>query len=171
MSNNTHWICLYLVFQPQIQASLDCTHEAWNHHQIQTVHHCTPIAMFELSQEEAIDRGYWTGDPEDDVEAVDEFYGEDFEGRVPMAAAEAENDDDKAATFLDADEEIVDAHNKMEGFDLLEDDDNWGIEVFCRAVLHLASHNWSNFKTQSAEYQYLYIAATEGADLVQGADL
>ena len=61
----------------------------------------------------------------------------DFEGTVPMGAAEAGTDDDKAATFLNADEEIVDAH----GFDLLEDDDNWGIEVFCRAVLHLASQN------------------------------
>ncbi len=60
--------------------------------------------------------------------------GVDFEGRIPMGAAEAENDDN-AATFLNADEEIVDAHNKMEGFDLLEDDGNWGIEVFCRAVL------------------------------------
>ena len=28
-------------------------------------------------------------------------------GRVPMGAAEAENDDDKAATFLKADEEIL----------------------------------------------------------------
>ncbi|KAJ7588911.1 hypothetical protein C8J56DRAFT_785153, partial [Mycena floridula] len=60
-------LCLYLVFQPCIQESLDQTREAWNHHQIRTAGYRTPVAIYELSRETAIRQGYWTGDSSDDV--------------------------------------------------------------------------------------------------------
>lgn len=67
MMNDIQRLCLYVVFQPRIQESLNKTADAWNHHKIRTEHHHSPIALFELSREEAITRGYWTGDPGDDI--------------------------------------------------------------------------------------------------------
>ncbi|KAJ7596163.1 hypothetical protein C8J56DRAFT_754162, partial [Mycena floridula] len=78
MEDTIHCLCLYLVFQPHIQASLDRTRDAWNHHRIRTAGNRTPLApMYELSRETAIRRGYWTGDPGDDVNIVhdDPHYG------------------------------------------------------------------------------------------------
>ncbi|KAJ6576731.1 hypothetical protein B0H10DRAFT_1836751 [Mycena sp. CBHHK59/15] len=77
MKNEVHRSCLYLVYQPRIQASLDRTRDAWNHHKIRTERNKTPVAIYELSREYALARGYWTGDPGDDVEFVanDPLYG------------------------------------------------------------------------------------------------
>lgn len=78
-SNPTHLVCLYLIYQPKIQQSLDATIASWNNHKIRTVGNRTPIAMFELSKERAINAGYWNNDPGDNVAEVDEDYGEDGE--------------------------------------------------------------------------------------------
>ncbi len=71
----------------------------------------------------------------DDVANVGDLYGVEFEGPIPPVEVQ-----DDATTFVNTDEEIEEVWKKMEGFDLLEDDENWGIEVFCRAVIHLTSH-------------------------------
>ncbi|KAJ7315765.1 hypothetical protein DFH08DRAFT_790196 [Mycena albidolilacea] len=34
MKNSIHCACLFLVYQPRIQASLDRTRDGWNHHKI-----------------------------------------------------------------------------------------------------------------------------------------
>ena len=76
-----------------------------------------------------------TGDPGDDVANVGDLYGVEFEGPIPPIEVQ-----DEVATFVNTDEEIEEVWKKMEGFDSLEDDQNWGIKVFCRAVIHLTSH-------------------------------
>ena len=59
----------------------------------------------------------------------------DADGPIPPV------EDDHAATFVNADDEINAAQAKMVGFDLLEEDENWGIETFSRAVLYLEMQN------------------------------
>ena len=92
MEDPVHRTCLFLVYHNQIQKSLDRTRDAWNHHKLRTEHNKTPIAIFELSRETAITRGYWTGDPGDSVEvASDPSYGFDGEAPMPPAAETAED--------------------------------------------------------------------------------
>ncbi|KAJ7907768.1 hypothetical protein B0H13DRAFT_2233399 [Mycena leptocephala] len=76
MENPVHSACLYLVFHRRIQASLDHTRNAGNHHRLRTEHDKTP-------REAAITRGYWTGDPGDAVSTVDPLYGYDGEAPAP----------------------------------------------------------------------------------------
>ncbi|KAJ7844514.1 hypothetical protein B0H14DRAFT_2358574 [Mycena olivaceomarginata] len=68
--NPIHCACLFLVYQPRIQASLDRTRDDWNHHKIRTERNKTPLALYEISREAAMKQGYWTGDPGDDLEDV-----------------------------------------------------------------------------------------------------
>ncbi|KAJ7303710.1 hypothetical protein DFH08DRAFT_825643 [Mycena albidolilacea] len=71
-------VCLYVVFQPRIQASLDETRISWNLHRMRTENHKSPRAIYELSREKAINRGYWIGDPGDDLAtALHPSYGKD----------------------------------------------------------------------------------------------
>ncbi|KAJ7800870.1 hypothetical protein B0H14DRAFT_3784634 [Mycena olivaceomarginata] len=53
----------------------------------QFTHDKTPIAIYELSRTAAITRGYWTGDPGNDVQLVasDPLYGYDGEASLPLA--------------------------------------------------------------------------------------
>ncbi|KAJ7447926.1 hypothetical protein B0H11DRAFT_1878548 [Mycena galericulata] len=152
MENEIHRSCLFLVFQPRIQASLNRTRDAWNHHKIRTARNKTPIAIFELSREQAIRRGYWTGDMGDDLEtAADPLYG--YDGKAPQppvtdqngepdvvspepAGIEAERE---AGICINDDEELRDVQGLMEDFDFERDDENWGIDVYCEAVLLLAA--------------------------------
>ncbi|KAK6993144.1 hypothetical protein R3P38DRAFT_3425961 [Favolaschia claudopus] len=83
MENPVHSACLFLVFKRRIQAALDRARDAWNHHRMRTQHDKTPIAIYELSRTAAITRGYWTGDPGDDMDAAsDPLYG--FDGDAPL---------------------------------------------------------------------------------------
>ncbi|KAJ7612597.1 hypothetical protein FB45DRAFT_843087 [Roridomyces roridus] len=149
MDNIVHSTCLYLVFVSRIQASLDRTRDAWNHHKIRTEQSRTPIAMYELSREAAIRRGYWTGDPGDDGVVIDELYG--FDGH---AAAPAEPRDEPlermeqptnvpeertTGILLNTDEELFAARDLLPGFDWARDDGNWGIDVYCEAVVLMNS--------------------------------
>ena len=150
MDSQIHAACLFLVFQARIQASLDRTRDAWNHHKIRTAGNRTPIAIFELSRETAIRRGYWTGDMGDNlVTASDPLYGYDGEAPIPPAVSgesdqlevpphgiEAERD---AGICLNDDEELESVRALMSDFDFYADDGNWGIDVYCRAVLLLTS--------------------------------
>ncbi|KAJ7588390.1 hypothetical protein C8J56DRAFT_1080374 [Mycena floridula] len=67
MQNDVHRISLYIVFQPHIQASLERTRQSWNVHDLRTEHHKTPLSLYELSRAKAINRGYWSSDPGDDI--------------------------------------------------------------------------------------------------------
>ncbi|KAF7328064.1 Integrase catalytic domain-containing protein [Mycena kentingensis (nom. inval.)] len=136
--------CLYLVFAKRIQTNLDRSREAWNHHRIRTERQRTPVAIFELSREAAIQRGYWTGDAGDAIEDVDDMYGVDGAGPVPQ-----ENDDPlerleqptefdaqrRAGILVNDDDELHLASRLLDGFDVDRDDGNWGIDVYCEAVL------------------------------------
>lgn len=152
MTNTIHKLCLYLVFQPRIQASLDRSRDAWNHHKIRTERNKTPIAIYELSREQAINRGYWTGDMGDPIaDMEDSTYG--LDGEAPLPPADEVVDDPvapraepvgleaeaEAGIFLNDNEDLNDARSLMEEFDFEEDDGNWGIDVFCKAVVVLAS--------------------------------
>jgi hypothetical protein len=149
MDNSIHRICLFLVFHNRIQASLDRAREAWNHHKIRTACNKTPTAIYELSRETAMVRGYWTGDPGDAVEdAADPLYG--YDGEAPQPPANETYDDSefshqavgleaekKAGITVNGDDELDEVRHKLEGFDFDEDDGNWGISVYCRAVILL----------------------------------
>ncbi|KAJ7153363.1 hypothetical protein C8R46DRAFT_826528, partial [Mycena filopes] len=145
MENQLHAACLFLVFQPRIQASLDRTRDAWNHHRIRTAGNRTPIAIFELSRETAIRRGYWTGDMGDDLAtASDPLYG--YDGEAPMPPAGAEDGDSpstaptgiqaerEAGICLNDDEELDGVRGLRHDFDFDAEDGNWGIDVYCKAV-------------------------------------
>lgn len=87
MSNAVHRLVLYLVYQPRIQVALDRAKDAWNLHRIRTARNKSPLAIYKLSREKAINRGYWTGDPGDDLDTVnDPDYGCD--GDAPLATGE-----------------------------------------------------------------------------------
>ncbi|KAJ7301576.1 hypothetical protein DFH08DRAFT_978601 [Mycena albidolilacea] len=76
--------CLFIVFQPRIQNSLNETLASWNLHKIRTAKYKSPQAIYELSRAKAINRGYWTGDPGDDfATASHPSYGEDVSGPLP----------------------------------------------------------------------------------------
>ncbi|KAF7311732.1 Integrase catalytic domain-containing protein [Mycena indigotica] len=80
MDNAIERVCLFLVYQPRIQAALDRARDSWNHHKLRTEREKTPTAIFELSRQNAIRLGYWTGDPGDDIADVSPDYGVDGEG-------------------------------------------------------------------------------------------
>lgn len=149
MTNRIHKICLILVFFDRIQASLNRTTEAWNHHRIRTEHYRSPVVLFELSRERGLREGWWRHDPGDPVDiAGDEFYGVDGDAPLPPAdeiraecrppREEGEPEEDE---IIDGKmEELEWAHGLLDGkIDLAEDDMNWGINVFSRAVLLLTA--------------------------------
>ncbi|KAF8170871.1 hypothetical protein K438DRAFT_1982432 [Mycena galopus ATCC 62051] len=152
MENSIQRSCLYLIFQPRIQASLNHTRDAWNHHKIHTAGNKTPIAIFELSRETAIRRGYWTGDNGDDLAtATDPFYGYDGDAPQPPVAEQDDEPDSvseepdgiaaerAAGICIDDDEELHDTYQQMSDFDFGRDDENWGIDFYCEAVILLTS--------------------------------
>lgn len=149
MENPVHRVCLYIVFQPRIQHSLDETRRSWNLHKIRTAGNKTPSAIYELSKTRAKNRGYWTGDPGDDISTASQpTYGEDPAEQLPPAD-ELLNDptspdhtpypdieaEREAGVFVNEDEEIREAREILEEFDVNADDGNWGIDTYCRAVV------------------------------------
>ncbi|KAJ6624606.1 hypothetical protein B0H10DRAFT_1908466 [Mycena sp. CBHHK59/15] len=155
MKNDMLRSCLFLVFQPRIQVSLNRTHEAWNNHKIRTDCNKTPVAIYEVSREAAIRRGYWTGDPGDDINTVanDALYGYDGEAplpppsdaaldatiHTPMEAPLGLEEERAAGICLNDDDELAAIWELMPDFDFDFEDGNWGIYVFCRAVVLLSS--------------------------------
>ncbi|KAJ6471144.1 hypothetical protein C8R47DRAFT_1200291 [Mycena vitilis] len=102
-----------------------------------------------LSREKAINRGYWTSDPGDDVAtASDPSYGVDSNEPLPpldelakdpdtldtseFADAAAEQD---AEVYVNHDEEVEEMRTALGDIDYMADDGNWGIDAYCRAVL------------------------------------
>lgn len=149
MENAIDRVCLFLVFQPRIQASLDATREAWNLHKMRTERYKTPLAMYKLSRTKAIRLGYWTGDPGDDISlAFDPSYGVD--DAAPQPPADELRDDPQstnhecfaddsaqlaAGIFVNHCEEIEELRGALGEFDVLEDDGQYGILTYCKAVL------------------------------------
>ncbi|KAJ3757240.1 hypothetical protein EV360DRAFT_71318, partial [Lentinula raphanica] len=138
MTNNIQRLCLYVVFQPRIQQSLNRTADAWNQHRISTAGHKTPIALYELSREHAKTRGYWTGDPGDDIRtARDPLYGLEAELDGGMPGDHQVPEEDSADIRVNDEDAILytrSAFKDME-FDVEQEDGNWGIENYCQAVL------------------------------------
>lgn len=141
MTNAVHRVCLFLVFQPQIQQSLDCTRSAWNLHKILSEKNQNLVLLYKLSKQDAIHRGYWHGDPGDSVhDASLPNYGYDPQAPIPPAneLTNDPNDGDleraDPQTYVNDDEEILSARNVLEGFDLERDDGNWGIDMWFEAV-------------------------------------
>lgn len=140
MEDSVQRLCLFLVFQPRIQASLDRTRQGWNFHKVRTAGNKTPTAMWNLSRTEAISHGYWTGDPGDSFEvAEDPLYGCDGAAPFPPEDELAEDPagldaHDAAGTELNENADIEHAKDLLGEFDFEEDDGNWGIEVYIKAV-------------------------------------
>lgn len=154
MDDPVHRICLFLVFRARIQKSLDETLVSWNNHKIRTAGNRTPIAIYQLSREQAINRGYWTGDPGDDISEVNANYGRDSgDGIVPPAEELAQDPtaprsdlfespeaEHAAGIFVNNDDEIQEVRDILEGFDFDADDDNNGIDIYCEAVLRVQAY-------------------------------
>ncbi|KIM73567.1 hypothetical protein PILCRDRAFT_15146 [Piloderma croceum F 1598] len=135
MENSIHQVCLYLVFHNRIQKSLDRTCDAWNHHKL---------------HEAAINHRYWTGDPGDDLKTASDlaysFYGHTL---MPPAAEMGDDSEEQgesgleeeraAGVSMNGDDELSEAQTLLDGFDADADDGNWGIDVYCEAVLLLVS--------------------------------
>ncbi|PBK83033.1 hypothetical protein ARMGADRAFT_1038189 [Armillaria gallica] len=105
---------------------------------LRTEHYKTPVAIYELSRERAIRRGYWTGDPRDSVDEArrDPYYGVDgdINDNYPFAPPEVDqaiNKEDKANVALNDEEDIKFVKELMGNFDFEAEDSNWGIEVYC----------------------------------------
>ncbi|KAJ3515573.1 hypothetical protein NMY22_g14424 [Coprinellus aureogranulatus] len=157
-NNQLHLLALYIVFQPRIQKALDETRTSWNNHPIRTARNKTPVAIYQLSREYAINAGYWYGDPGDDVGCVDESYGEDFgdDGEPDIRPPEEELESDPVAPRSDSfasveeekeagivindDEEIAEALTVLQGMDLQSDDGVFGMDLYCQAVVRLTAH-------------------------------
>ncbi|KAJ6613033.1 hypothetical protein B0H10DRAFT_2177284 [Mycena sp. CBHHK59/15] len=143
--NDVHRSCLFLVFQPRIQASGYRTHEAWNHHKIRTDRNKTPVAI-------AARRQFEGGDDINTV-ANDVLYGYDGEAplpppsdaaldaniHAPMEAPLGLEEERAAGICLNDDDELAAILELMPNFDFEEEEGNWGIDVFCRAVVLLSS--------------------------------
>ncbi|KAK0241037.1 hypothetical protein EDD85DRAFT_764032, partial [Armillaria nabsnona] len=144
--NPVHCLCLFLVFQPRIQASLNRTRDAWNHHKIRTAGHRTPLAMYKLSREQAIRRGYWTGDAGDDIETVlnNPFYGEEGVLDGNSVIPPPEGLEEGMETHLNEDLHLELAKALLGDFEYEKDDGNWGIEVYCEAVIKMENVLQSN---------------------------
>ncbi|KAJ7061357.1 hypothetical protein C8F01DRAFT_967376, partial [Mycena amicta] len=147
MENAIERVCLFLVFQPRIQAALDRFRNAWNYHKIRTARNRTPVSIFELSRVKAMRLGYWTGDPGDDVSiASAPEYGQE-QGPLPPAdelALDPEapdftefanvEEERTAGIFVNNADEIDAMRAALEDFDFDEEDGQDGISVYCRAV-------------------------------------
>lgn len=131
-------LALYLVFQPRIQESLNRAKHAWNHHQIRTAHYRTPVAMYELSRQQLMNQGVWTGDVGDNISLVDGWYGVEGVEDAGLAVPPVDPSDPNSALHDDAD--IQEAREALGDFDFTEDDGNWGIDVYCRAALLLGAY-------------------------------
>lgn len=148
MENPVHRVCLYVVYQPRIQASLDRTLHSWNRHPLRTEHHKSPQAIYELSKTKAIRLGYWNSDPGDSVlDASDPLYGLDPQAGLPPQDEISEDPLQRASEgtadiqgerdtglLLNDDEEIEVMREILQGVDLERDDGNWGIGVFQDAL-------------------------------------
>jgi len=147
MGNTIERVCLFLVFLPRIQASLDETRKSWNLHKMRTEHFRSPQALYELSRTKAIREGYWPNPGDDDVVAADPEYGVD--GEAPEPPTEESNDDPmsadgdqpsgadaqrEAGIVITDDGELEEMRTALENFDFTEDDGNFGIDVYLRAV-------------------------------------
>ncbi|KAF7310168.1 Integrase catalytic domain-containing protein [Mycena indigotica] len=148
MENAIERVCLFLVYQPRIQAALDRARNAWNHHKIRTERNKTPIAIYELSREKAIRLGYWTGDPGDNIGEVSADYGVDGDGPQPpldelasdpIAADYTEHTSSEAeqaaGIFVNDSSEVDEMRKTLGDFDLGAEDGNHGMDVYCQAVL------------------------------------
>ncbi|EMD34922.1 hypothetical protein CERSUDRAFT_75258 [Gelatoporia subvermispora B] len=150
MDQHIHQVCLFLVFHKRVQDSLDRARDAWNLHKLRTERNKTPVAIYELSREKAMQRGYWTGDP-GDINIDPNNYGVDPEGPVPLAedlqfdpegvgnqpeGAQAERD---AGIAVNHEDDLQQARDLMGDYDFNRDDGNWGINVYCEAVILLTS--------------------------------
>ncbi|KDR71498.1 hypothetical protein GALMADRAFT_143763 [Galerina marginata CBS 339.88] len=136
----------------RIQLSLDQTVASWNLHKVRTAGNKTPLAIYQLSREQAITQGYWTGDAGDNIGDIDGEYGIDGgEGFPPLdelavdpEAANHSQFSDKdserrAGLFVVDDEDIEDARSKLADMEFLENDGNFGVDTFCKAVVRLTA--------------------------------
>ncbi|KAG6914284.1 hypothetical protein DXG01_001300 [Tephrocybe rancida] len=148
MEEPAHRIVLYLVYEPQVQKQLDKTVASWNFHKLRTARNLTPIALWELSRQDAITQGYWTGDPGDHADKVDELYGVDSQenglgepdtgGEGPWVEPNGSLEEEReAGLFINEDEELAWARDILKDINLTRDDGNEGIDVFCQAKLVL----------------------------------
>jgi len=153
MGNAIERVCLFLVFLPRIQASLNETRDSWNLHKLRTEHCQTPQAIYELSRTKAIRAGYWPDPGDDAALAVQPEYGVDEEAPAPPAdelahdpnsnEGEQPNDAESqrdAGIFVTDDGELEAMQAILGDFDFTEEDGNFGIDVYCRAVELATAH-------------------------------
>ncbi|KAF7348942.1 Integrase catalytic domain-containing protein [Mycena venus] len=104
---------------------------------MQTENHKSPLAIYELSPEKAINHGYWTGEPGDNLATASHpSYGKDSNAPLPpldelandpeapdyfeFADATAERE---AGVFVDDNDKVDEMKAALGDFDCLADDD------------------------------------------------
>ena len=150
MENPIHRVCLFITYHHRIQHSLDDTVASWNLHKVRTAGNKTSLALYQISREQAINKGYWTGDPGDDITNIGDSYGHDEQESFPPADELEEDltephyesmtpeEEREAGIFVDNDDEIKYARECLKGMDFMEDDGNYGIDTYCEAVSRLS---------------------------------
>ncbi|KAE9384254.1 hypothetical protein BT96DRAFT_892551 [Gymnopus androsaceus JB14] len=155
MENIIHRICLYIVYQPRIQASLEQTKKSWNMHKLRTEHNKSPVSIYQLSRTKAINRGYWYNDPGDNLEEISEdSYGQEDVGVLSPPMVELREDphsredrefssveeEREQGILINEDMEIQLAREVLQGLDVTRGDGNWGIDVYCQAVITMQAN-------------------------------
>ncbi len=92
--------------------------------------------MYKLSRKVLMLQDVWTGDVGDDVLCIDRYYGVD-EGndtgiKIPVNPSNTN-------ISLNKDEDIEEVCQLLGNFDFEADDGNWGINVYCQAVVVVLS--------------------------------
>lgn len=137
MSDPMQSMVLFLVFAHRIQASIDRAVLAWNSHQVRSEGNQEPRAIFELGRVKASRLGYWKNDARQDLEAIVSTASAlaraqaiaANNGRPPTAV-----DEFRAGLRVHDDARLNRARQLLHDVDLEEDDGNWGIEVYLKAV-------------------------------------
>ncbi|KAF5340076.1 hypothetical protein D9611_012341 [Ephemerocybe angulata] len=146
-----HLVSLYLVYHPRIQDSLNETITSWNNHSLRTERYKTPLALYELSRETAINAGYWNSDVGDRPEDVNDDYGVEGECASEKEAEEEPvaprsdhfaslEEEIEAGIVITDDEFIAEAREAVSDMDLGQDDGSWGIDLYCDVLLRLTAH-------------------------------
>ncbi|KAF6747406.1 hypothetical protein DFP72DRAFT_1149225 [Ephemerocybe angulata] len=148
-----HLTCLYLVFHQRIQHSLDETRTSWNNHTIRTARNKTPNAIYQLSRERAINAGYCTSTPAMQQKMLmtcmektpanirpplSEIHEDPIAPRSDAFASVEEEKD--AGVVVTDDEELEEAREALKDMDFTVDDGNWGIDLYCQAVVRLTAY-------------------------------
>lgn len=120
--------CLHYIFMPRIQrATIEFTNQ-WNYHGLSTQGGQTPLQLWHTGIINNIGLGNTAVDA---IFHTNNFYGEDEEGPLP----ELQTNNNVVIPDINVTMNETTAHAIQQHFDPLQNDGNYGIDLFC-SLLH-----------------------------------